>query len=660
MKRPLPWARRLTAAVTTVLALAASPMLLTRATASPAHTAAPGPRVAGGLPAASTVSGQWPPDTGRGPCEVRRTTDVGATMRDGTVLRADVYRPLTGDKVPVILMRTQYGKADAEVQPSSYQSPQWFASHCYLVVIQDVRGQYASDGDFYEFANEGKDGYDSVEWAARLPGSNGKVGMYGSSYVGATQWLAAAERPPHLKTIVPALTSDDYDDGWTYEGGAFRLNFVIPWAMRKIVPSAAANRRDWATYHQVNRDYQDVNGWLGTAPYNAFRPFHPGDPKVAPYFFDWIKHRTYDDYWRRWAPKEHYPKIDIPVLNYAGWYDAFLDGSVKNYQGMVARAGSPAARANQRLVIGPWDHTGWGRPTSAPAPLLKAIGPAGNSPINEMMLAWWDHHLKGRDNGVGRNGVDYFVMGADKWRTAPTWPLPQTRWRDYYLGSTGHAAGNTQDGTLSTTPSGRHHGAPADHYTYDPRNPVPSVGGHSCCTAAISTQGPYDQQQSEQRPDIAVYTSEPLARDTEVTGPITVKLYAASSAPDTDWTAKLVDVHPDGTAVNLNSGIVRASYRQSSTEPTPIVPGKVYAYTIKVWPTSNLFRKGHRIRLDISSSDYPQYDPNPNTGSWLGQSTARRTAHQTVLHDPAHPSKVTLPVIPDGGPEQGSDTPPQK
>lgn len=647
---------RPTAAITGALALALTSVVLTGSGVL-ADTAPTGAARGGPAPA---VTAAWPPTTGRGPCEVGETTDVGAKMRDGTVLRADVYRPRTEDKVPVILMRTQYGKSDAEVQPSSYQSPEWFASHCYLVVVQDVRGQYASDGDFYEFAAEGEDGYDSVEWAARLPGSNGKVGMYGSSYVGATQWLAAQQRPPHLKTIVPALTSDDYYDGWTYEGGAFRLNFVVPWAMRKIVPSAAANRADWKTYHQVNRDYLDVQKWLGTAPYNEFRPFHPGDPKVAPYFFDWIKHRTNDDYWRRWAPKEHYEKVDIPVLNYAGWYDAFLDGSVKNYEGMVRRAGSPGARDNQRLVIGPWDHTGWGRPTSAAAPMLQRIGPAANSPINEMMLAWWDHHLKGKDNGVRRDGVDYFVMGANKWRTAPSWPLPGTRWTDYYLGSTGHAAGNTRDGTLSATPPGKDTGAPADRYTYDPRNPVPSVGGHSCCTAAISTQGPYDQQQIEQRPDVAVYTGAPMTEDTEVTGPITVKLYAASSAPDTDWTAKLVDVHPDGTAVNLNSGIVRASYRESSTDPKPIVPGKVYAYTIKVWPTSNLFKKGHRIRLDISSSDYPQYDPNPNTGSWLGESTARRVAHQTVLHDAAHPSKVTLPVIPDGGLSQGSDTPPQK
>ncbi|MEV7422040.1 CocE/NonD family hydrolase [Streptomyces sp. NPDC091212] len=649
-------AGRPAATLTGALALALASVVLT-GSGVPADATAAGAAGQAGAPAAA---GAWPPSTGRGPCEVGETTDVGAKMRDGTVLRADVYRPRTEDKVPVILMRTQYGKADAEVQPSNYQSPQWFASHCYLVVVQDVRGQYASDGDFYEFANEGEDGYDSVEWAARLPGSNCKVGMYGSSYVGATQWLAAQQRPPHLRTIVPALTSDDYYDGWTYEGGAFRLNFVVPWAMRKIVPSAAANRADWKTYHQVNRDYQDVAKWLGTAPYNRFRPFHPGDPKVAPYFFDWIKHRTNGEYWRRWAPKEHYEKVDIPVLNYAGWYDAFLDGSVKNYQGMARRAGSPAARDNQRLVIGPWDHTGWGRPTSAAAPMLQRIGPAADSPINEMMLAWWDHHLKGKDNGVRRDGVDYFVMGADKWRTASSWPLPGTRWTDYYLGSTGHAAGNTQDGTLSTTPPGEDTGAQADHYTYDPRNPVPSVGGHSCCTAAISTQGPYDQQQIEQRPDIAVYTGAPMTEDTEVTGPITVKLYAASSAPDTDWTAKLVDVHPDGTAVNLNSGIVRASYRESSTDPKPITPGKVYAYTIKVWPTSNLFRKGHRIRLDISSSDYPQYDPNPNTGSWLGESTALRPARQTVLHDAAHPSRVTLPVIPDGGLSRGSDTPPRK
>jgi len=586
-----------------------------------------------------------PPSSGAGACTVTKTANVAVPTRDGTVLRADVYRPASSQPVPVILMRTQYGKEAAQVAPSRYQRPDWFASHCYLVVVQDIRGQFASAGTFSEFTDDRNDGYDSVEWAAKLPGSSGKVGMYGSSYVGATQWLAAETAPPHLATIVPANTSSDYYEGWTYENGAFRLNFIEPWAMETIALSAAANRDDTKVVQQLTQDSLNIAGWLRYTPYRSFPPFHPGDGAVAPYFYDWISHRADGPYWQQWAPQQYYPKIAIPVLDIEGWYDAFLAGGIRNFTGMVDSGGSAFARNNQRLVIGPWDHIGWGRPDSLAAPMLKQIGPAGNSPVNELMLAWWDHFPKGVDNGVS-NGptVNYFEMGANVWKTTTAWPLPGTRWTNYYLSSDGHASSLMGDGKLVTTVPST--GQQPDTYDYDPHNPVASVGGHSCCAAVSGSQGPYDQHVVEQRPDVLVYTTPLLATDTEVTGPVSVTLYASSSAPDTDWTAKLVDVHPDGTAVNLNNGIQRASFRESSSAPTPIEPGKVYQYTITVWPTSNLFRAGHRIRLEISSSDFPQFDPNPNTGSWLGESTATQVAHQTVLHDAEHPSALVFPVIP--------------
>lgn len=594
---------------------------------------------------AAGCAGAPPTTSGTGPCMVTKTPDVAVPMRDGVTLRADVYRPATSAAVPVILMRTQYGKDAAQVRPLRYQRPDWFASHCYLVVVQDIRGQFASAGTFSEFTDDRNDGYDSVEWAATLAGSSGKVGMYGSSYVGATQWLAAETAPPHLTTIVPANTSADYYDGWTYENGAFRLNFIEPWAMESIVLSAAKNRGDTKVVQQLTQDSLDIASLLRYAPYRTFPPFHPNDGAVAPYFYDWIAHCTDGPYWQQWSPQQHYPKITIPVLHIEGWYDAFLAGGVHNFTGMVSSGGSGVARTNQRLVIGPWDHLGWGRPGSPAAPMLRLIGPVGNSPINELMLAWWDHFLKGVDNGVS-NGptVNYFEMGANVWKTASAWPLPGTQWTRYYLSSDGHAASAMGDGALVTTLPAS--GQQPDKYDYDPRNPVPSVGGHSCCGALNGSQGPYDQQAVEQRPDVLVYTTPPLTTGTEVTGPITVTLYASSSAPDTDWTAKLVDVHPDGTAVNLNNGIQRASFRESSTAPTPIEPGQVYQYTITVWPTSNLFGAGHRIRLEISSSDFPQFDPNPNTGSWLGESTTTQVAHQTVVHDAEHPSALVLPVIP--------------
>ena len=586
----------------------------------------------------------WPPPGGRGPCAVTKQSEVGARMRDGTVLRADVYRP-SSSPVPVILMRTQYGKSGAQVQPSRYQSPDWFASHCYLVVVQDIRGTGTSGGVFEEFAHDRDDGYDSVEWAAALPGSDGKVGMYGSSYVGATQWLAAVTAPPHLVTIVPANTAADYYDGWTYQGGEFRLAFILPWALG-LAAAAAENRRDPGVAAELDAARDEPTRWLAYRPYAALPVLRPADPAVAPWYFQWIDHGTRDNFWTRWSIRDRYPSVKVPVLDVTGWYDAFLDGAVGNFTGMMAAGGTDAARRQQRLVIGPWDHLNWGRTGSTPAPLLKDIGPVADSPINELMLAWYDHFLKGADTAVVDGPrVDYFLMGANRWKSAPAWPLPGTQWTRYYLSGHGDIAART--GALST--SRPDPGQEGDHFTYDPLNPAPSLGGHSCCGAQSGPQGPYDQTPVEQRSDVLVYSSDPLPVDTEVTGPVTVELWAQSSAVDTDFTAKLSVVKPDGTVINLNDGILRTALRDSLSDPQPIIPGRPYPYRIAIWPTSYLFGAGDRIRVEISSSDYPQFAPNPNTGLPFGRSAATRVAAQTILHDPAHPSAVVIPVIPGGG-----------
>ena len=551
-----------------------------------------------------------------------------------------MYRPQTRDAVPVILMRTQYGKSEAQAG-SRYQAPDWFASQCYLVVVQDIRGQGASGGTFSEFTHDQNDGYDSVEWAAALPGSNGKVGMYGSSYVGATQWLAAVTAPPHLVTIVPANTASDYYDGWTYEGGEFRLAFVQPWAIGSIAKSAAMNRNDQPTVDELTAAADDPTRWLDFRPFKDLPPMQPNNPAVAPWYFDWIRHSSRDDFWRQFSIRDRYPAVTVPVLNFEGWYDAFLAGGVENFAGMVARGGSDTARTNQRLVIGPWDHVDWGRPDSEPAPVLKAIGAVANSPINSLMLDWYDHFLKGKENGVaGKPRVDYFLMGANVWKTASGWPLPQTRPTTYYLAGLG---GADRKGLLVETPPNAE--AP-DVYTYDPSFPAPSLGGHSCCGAQSGPQGPYDQTPAEQRSDVLVYSSAPLSHDTEVTGPTTVELWAQSSAIDTDFTAKLTVVKPDGEVINLNNGILRTSFRDSLSKPATTPPNQPVAYRIQIWPTSYEYRAGDRIRLEISSSDYPQFAPNPNTGEPFGQSTATVPATQTILHDATHPSSITLPVIP--------------
>jgi uncharacterized protein len=592
--------------------------------------------------------GQAPHATGRGPCAVTKQEDVPARMRDGTVLRADVYRPTTSEQTPVILMRTQYGKSGAQVTPSRYQPPDWFASHCYLVVVQDIRGQGKSGGAFSEFTHDQNDGYDSVEWAAALPGSNGKVGMYGSSYVGATQWLAAVTAPPHLVTIVPANTASDYYDGWTYEGGEFRLAFIQPWAMG-LATTAATNRGDAATATELEAAAANSTTWLNYRPYEELPPLQPNNPAVAPWYFDWIRHSTRDDFWRQFSIRDRYSAVKIPVLDFEGWYDAFLAGGVENFTGMVERGATADARNNQRLVIGPWDHVNWGRADSEPAPMLKDIGPVADSPINELMLDWYDHFLKGKDNGVStKPRVDYFLMGANTWKTSTGWPLPQTQWTKYYLSGVGGMPDH--EGVLGTDPPGAE--AP-DRYVYDPAYPAPSLGGHSCCGAHSGPQGPYDQTPVEQRSDVLVYSSAPLAGDTEVTGPVTVDLWAESSAPDTDFTAKLTAVRPDGEVINLNNGIIRTPFRRSLSQPEPAVPGQPYEYRIQLWPTSYEFRTGDRIRVELSSSDFPQFAPNPNTGEPFGQSANERPATQTILHDAAHPSLLTLPVIPAG--DAGAD-----
>ena len=600
----------------------------------------------------------WPSGAGMGACKVSKTTDVPATMRDGVILRADVYRPATETPVPVILMRTQYGKSAAQVQPERFQSPEWYASHCYIVVVQDIRGQGASDGVFYEYAHDRNDGYDSVEWAAKLPGSSGRVGMYGSSYVGATQWLAATAAPPSLKAIVPSNTASDYFDGWTYEDGAFRLGFIEPWMAETIAQTAAVNRRDNPGAARLKEDVLSIAEWMRFLPYDALPIFAPEDLSFAPYFFDAIKHPTDDAYWRAFSIARQWNKVAVPVLAFDGWYDAFIDGALRNFNGVRAQGATAQARASQRIVIGPWEHIGWGRPDAVVSPRLKAIGPVADSPVNDLTIAWFDHFLKGEANGVTTGPqVDYFLMGENRWHVAHEWPLAATQYQSWRLESGGHAASVMGDGALSAPP-GSASGAALDTFVYDPANPVPSVGGHSCCAWTGGPQGQFDQSAIEQRPDILVYTSAPLSAPMEVTGPVTVVLYARSTAPDTDFTAKLVDVFADGTAINLANGIQRASYRTSLEHPTPITPGQVYRYEIHVWPTSNLFQPGHRIRLEISSSDYPQFAPNPNTGEAFGKSSAHQVATQTILHDDAHPSALVLPVIPSGAHGPGANVPP--
>lgn len=571
-------------------------------------------------------------------CTVAKEENVPATMRDGTILMADIYRPQESGDYPVILMRLPYDKAAA--QTYVYASPEFYASHCYIVVIQDVRGQYASQGEFYPFRDEAQDGYDTIEWAARLPGSTGKVGMYGFSYVGATQWLPATLKPPSLVAMVPAMTSSDYYDGWSYQGGAFSLAFKESWPLGTIALTGARRLGEQAVLDRMNEALGDLYATYDHLPLDTYPWLFPDRPEVSGYFYDWIEHDTWDDYWQQWSIRSRWDQVEVPALNFSGWYDVFMNGAVENFVGMRAEGATEAARQGQKLVVGPWIHLPWVREVGE-----VDFGPEADNPVDELQVRWFDHWLKGVDNGVDEEpAVRVFVMGANTWREAEDWPIPGTEFTTYYLHSLG--AANTRYGNGMLTTEAPPADMPPDGYVYDPANPVPSAGGHSCCTADTAPLGPYDQAAIEERADVLVYSTPPLEEAVEVTGPIAVTLYAASDAPDTDFTAKLVDVHPDGTAINLNNGIIRARYRESLEETSPIEPGRVYEYEIAVWPTSNLFKAGHRIRLEISSSNFPHYDRNPNTGHPFGQDDEMRPAAQTIYHDVERPSHIVLPIMP--------------
>jgi putative CocE/NonD family hydrolase len=573
----------------------------------------------------------------QGACTVRKEADIPARMRDGTMLLADIYRPQEAGTYPVILMRMPYDKEAA--QTYVYAKPEAYASHCYIVVIQDVRGQYTSEGEFYPFRDEASDGYDTVEWAAGLPGSTGKVGMYGFSYVGATQWLAATQKPPHLAAIAPTHTSSDYYDGWTYEGGVFSLAFKESWPLTSIALSATRRLGEQKIQDTILEGQTKAQESYSFLPIKDYPWLMPDDRRVAPYFYDWVAHDTRDDYWKQWSIRPRYGDITVPALNIAGWYDVFLKGGIENFVGMRENGGSDGARNGQKLVIAPWIHLPWEQKVGE-----LDFGPEAANRVDDLQVRWFDHWLKGIDNGINREPpVRIFVMGANRWREAETWPIPETQFTSYYLHSRGGA--NTKFGNGTLTPEPPATDEPADRFRYDPANPVPSRGGHSCCTAEFAPVGPYDQAKIAERADVLVYDTPVLEQPVEVTGPIEVTLYAATTAPDTDFTAKLVDVHPDGKAYNLNNGIIRARLRNSLERAEPIEPGRPTEYKIEIWPTSNLFKKGHLIRLEISSSNFPHYDRNLNTGHEFGQDAEMRVADQTIFHDRNRPSKIVLPIM---------------
>jgi len=586
--------------------------------------------------AGSAAAGE-PPDPGKYSAEkytVAGVRGVRVPMRDGVRLSVDVYRPETDGRHPGLLIQTPYNNNTLGL----INRARWFARRGYAVVIADSRGRFDSDGEWDPFSPLHKtDGYDLVEWVAAQPWCTGKVGTLGQSYMGWTQWWTAVTAPPSLAAMVPEVAPPDGMYNGPYQNG-----ILVCWAV------------DWAGAMSGRTGQVVADG-----PYGGFAANRAQDYLVYPYrtlltrrgaldntWFDkWImQDRATDDYWRAisYQQPELYAKVKVPTLNVTGWFDANHPGSPMNYLAMKQHGGSPEAR-RPRLVIGAWQH---GINT-------QKVGAVDYG--SENVLDWdgyvcrfFDFHLKGEQNGLNDElPVHLFVMGENRWRAEHDWPLPQTRWTKFYFHSEGKANTLRGDGRLDATPPADE---AADEYAYDPRRPTPSPfkGGHT-------EDGAVDTNDGAAREDVLVYATPPLENAVELTGPITAKLYAATSARDTDWMLRLVDVGPDGSAALLCDGVLRARFRDPAHEGkfnpaqlSTIEPDTALEYTIEFWRgTSNRFSAGHRIRVEISSSFFPYYLPNLNTGEeHVGLATQPVVARQRVLHDAKHPSHIVLPVIP--------------
>ena len=578
--------------------------------------------------------------------------DVPAKMRDGTILRANVYRPVGDGQWPVLLTRLPYGK-DLPIG-ASMLDPTQVARRGYVVIVQDTRGRWTSEGEWIPFFHEALDGVDTIEWASRLPQSNGSVGMYGISYFGFTQWSAALHQPAALKAMSPFQTWNDPLNGVVFRGGALELGSAGSWQL--MMGLDVLMRRHRGDPQTLGRSINllakemDALGNLGywSLPLREFEPLKRHN--VAPFFFENFS-RPMDRGHELIQPMTivgKHENVTVPTLNWGGWYDIFLQDTINNFNTMREQGSTPAARQS-KLIIGPWTHGG----------LLNPIGEMnfgfGSSAafIDLQMdfvswqLRWFDHWLKGLDTGMLQEApIKLFVMGTNAWRDEQEWPLARAVETRYYLHSNGQANTLHGNGYLTTDLPDEQEPA-ADHYAYDPADPVITRGGALLMSPEYRA-GPFNQRPTESREDVLVFTTGELKEDLEVTGPITVHLWAISSAPDTDFVARLVDIHPDGYAQNLTDGIIRARYRNFARGEAPslIEPGRAYEYKIDLWSTSNVFRAGHRIRLDVTSSNFPRWDRNPNTGHEFGTGSEIAVARQAILHDREHPSYVTLPIVP--------------
>ena len=556
------------------------------------------------------------------------------TLRDGAVTYADVYRPLLDRPTPVVVIRTAYDKeGGGGITP--YPPPVRLAEAGFAVVMQDIRGRFTSEGTFYPFVNETDDGYDTVEWAATQPWSSGAVALMGASYLGATTMLGARSGHPGLKAVVPTVTTDEYYETWNYHGGALQLGFAGTWA-GGLAQSLAMRPDTWLTPDQV----RNLGAALADAAATlAHRPVAdlPGVSQegAVPWWRDWVSHPDNDEYWQALSVSDSFGSMNVAGLHLGGWFDIFLAGTIRNFVGLTK-----AGRAPQKLIVGPWGHSNYVRRLGLMD--FGATGPALFSGVHQEVIRWLDRWVAEKEETDTGAPVRYYLMGANRWRDADGWPPPEGRVEAWYLHSWGSANSLRGDGVLDRQAPDS--AEAADVYLYNPDRPVPTRGGN-LLMLPIHDPGPWDQREVEERDDVLVYTTDPLDEDLTVVGPVRLHLWATTDGTDTDWTAKLVDVSEDGTALNLCDGIIRARYRESTEMAKLLTPGVAYSYTVELVATAHVFMAGHRLRLEVSSSNFPRFDRNGNTGGIVAQETEGRVAVQQVHHTAEQPSWLELTVL---------------
>lgn len=568
----------------------------------------------------------------------RRTVDIGVPMttRDGTVLRAVVHRTADGGRQPVVLVRNPYG------EPLTRNLPIWsLLGAGFAVVVQDCRGTGESDGEFVPFEGEAADTVDAIGWCANASFSDGRVVMYGASYSGMVQLAGASEAPAGLAGIIPLVAPDDYQTRLAYRGGAFQLGQLTGWYTMKTLQSLlyrADHGEDVADLMARFRRHA-ADPWAAvasSAPIDA-----PVISEVLPTWRRWLENDTTGAYWPGVSYRDRRKGVVVPGLHIGGWFDLFLGGTIANFEFLRTRAASAEARAGQRLLIGPWQHID--QSGSVGELEFGAGGSAAGIGLERLVTEFASAAVAGGD--VPGPPVRVYVMRAGRWRDEQEWPLARTEWSPWYLHAGGRLAPNPPavDGGEST-------------YVHDPRDPVPMRGGQSgIFSGGLDggnewTAGPRDQRPLDVRDDVLRFTGEPLEVDVEATGPVTVALHAVTDAPDTDFVARLIDVFPDGRAIGVVDGVVRAKFRLGMDEPDPVLPGTSQEYRIDLWATSWLFRAGHRIRVDIASSCYPNWDVNAGLPGNNGKTSPGEgvPARQRILHDARHPSHIVLPVVPAG------------